>query len=147
MKTIEYSQVIIIGAGAAGLLLAARLAESGKQVTVLEAGPERSLQDLTSSQIWARRYKSSGPEVLETGNHPIGHAFNAGSGTGGSAIHHYGVWLLFHENDFSVKTDYNRSLDWPLSYDVLRPHYDRVQDEVGLSGDLVLPEEERVMNL
>ena len=135
MKTIEHSEVIIIGAGAAGLLLAARLAESGKQVTVLEAGPERSLQDLTSSQIWARRLKWSGPEVLETGNLPIGHAFNAGSGTGGSALHHYGVWLRMHENDFSVKTNYNKSLDWPLSYEDLRPHYDRVQDEVGLSGD------------
>ena len=135
MKTIEHSEVIIIGAGAAGLLLAARIAESGKQVTILEAGPKRNLQDLTSSQILARRLKWSGPEVLETGNHPIGHAFNAGSGTGGSALHHYGVWLRLHENDFSVKTDYNKSLDWPLSYDDLRPHYDRVQDEVGLSGD------------
>lgn len=135
MKTIEHSDVIIIGAGAAGLLLAARLAESGKQVSILEAGPKRSLQDLTSSQIWARRLKWSGPEVLETGNHPIGHAFNAGSGTGGSALHHYGVWLRMHENDFSVKTDYNKSLDWPLSYDDLRPHYDIVQEEVGLSGD------------
>ena len=96
MKTIEHSEVIIIGAGAAGLLLAARLAESGKQVTVLEAGPERSLQGLTSSQIWARRLKWSGPEVYETGNLPIGHAFNAGSGTGGSALHHYGVWLRMH---------------------------------------------------
>ena len=135
MKSIEYSEVIIIGAGAAGLLLAARLAESGKQVTILEAGPKRSLQDLTSSQIWARSLKWSGPEVLETGDHPIGHAFNAGSGTGGSALHHYGVWLRLHANDFSVKTDYDKSLNWPLSYDDLRLHYDKIQDEVGLSGD------------
>ena len=31
--------VVIVGAGAAGLMLAARLAEGGQAVTVLEAGP------------------------------------------------------------------------------------------------------------
>ena len=135
MKSIEHSEVVIIGAGAAGLLIAARLSEAGKQVTILEAGPKRSLSDLISSQIWARGLKWSGPEVLETGSHPIGHAFNAGSGTGGSALHHYGVWLRLHANDFSVKTDYDKSLNWPLSYDDLRLYYDKIQDEVGLSGD------------
>ena len=126
---------VIVGAGAAGLLLAARLAESGENVVVLEAGPERSLTDLTSSQIWARKLKWSGTPVIETGNHPVGHAFNAGSGTGGSAIHHYGVWLRLKPEDFRVNSDHGVSLDWPISYDDLRPYYDRIQAEVGLSGD------------
>ncbi|MCH1492777.1 MAG: FAD-binding protein, partial [Luminiphilus sp.] len=126
---------IIIGAGAAGLTLAARLAEAGERVVVLEAGPERSTGEMISSQIWARRLKWSGPPVEESGNHPVGHAFNAGAGTGGSAAHHYGVWLRLHPGDFTVRTDHGRGLDWPLQYDDLRPYYDRVQDQVGISGD------------
>ena len=37
----EKQDVIIVGAGAAGLMLAARLAEGGQSVTILEAGAER----------------------------------------------------------------------------------------------------------
>ena len=122
----EASEIVVVGAGAAGLTLAARLAESGKSVTVLEAGPERKLGDLVSSQIWARKLKWSEPVVSESGNHPIGHAFNAGTGTGGSALHHYGVWLRMHEGDFSINSDHGIGLDWPLSYAELAPHYDRV---------------------
>jgi len=131
----EKQDVIIVGAGAAGLMLAARLAEGGQSVTILEAGAERQLGDLISSQIWARKLKWAEPAVSESGDHKIGHAFNAGSGTGGSAIHHYGVWLRMHEGDFSLLKDHGVGLNWPLSYADLAPHYDRVQAEVGLSGD------------
>ncbi len=131
----ETTDTVIVGAGAAGLFLAARLAEAGERVTVLEAGPERSTQDLISSQIWARKLKWSGPAVEESGNHPVGHAFNAGSGTGGSAVHHYGVWLRLHKGDFTVASDHGVGLDWPFDYEELRPYYDRIQAEVGISGD------------
>jgi choline dehydrogenase-like flavoprotein len=134
---IEKQDVVIVGAGAAGLTLAARLAEGGQAVTVLEAGPERKLDDLVSSQIWARRLKWAEPAVSESGDHKIGHAFNAGKGTGGSALHHYGVWLRMHEGDFSIKSDHGVGLDWPVTYAELSPHYDQVQAEVGLSGDSV----------
>jgi len=127
--------LVIVGAGAAGSVIAARAAAAGKRVLLLEAGPARQLSDLVSSQLWARRLKWAGAPVEESGNLPIGHVFNAGWGTGGSALHHYAVWPRLHENDFKVKTEYGRGLDWPLEYADLRPYYDRVQAEVGLSGD------------
>ena len=132
---IERVDAVIVGAGAAGSLMAAKLAQAGKTVMVLEAGPARTLDHLVSAQTWARRLKWSGPPVIESGANPIGHVFNAGFGVGGSMLHHYGVWPRLHGEDFALQSRYDRGLDWPIDYDDLRPYYDRVQDEVGLSGD------------
>lgn len=131
----ETYDVIVVGAGAAGSVIAATAAESGKRVLILEAGPARGPRDLVSSQIHARRLKWSGAPVIEQGSLPVGHGFNAGWGTGGGAAHHYAVWPRLHEIDFSVNTDHNVGLDWPISYDDLRPYYDRIQASVGISGD------------
>tara|TARA_R110002110_G_scaffold413729_1_gene641624 strand:+ start:113550 stop:115145 length:1596 start_codon:yes stop_codon:yes gene_type:complete len=135
IATEDAFDVLVVGAGAAGGVIAAQAARAGKRVLVLESGPARELSDLTSSQIDARRLKWSGAHVEESGNLPIGHAFNAGWGTGGSALHHYAVWPRLHDNDFKVKSEYGKSLDWPIEYADLRPFYDRVQAEVGISGD------------
>lgn len=127
--------VLIVGAGAAGSVVAAKTAEAGKRVLLLEAGPERKLGDLTSSQIWARKLKWGGAQVEEEGNLKIGHNFNAGFGTGGSALHHYAVWPRLHGNDFTLRSSHGKGMDWPIGYEVLRPWYDRIQKEVGISGD------------
>jgi choline dehydrogenase-like flavoprotein len=127
--------VLVVGAGAAGSVVACEAARAGKRVLLLEAGPRRTLADLTSSQIHARRLKWSGAPVEEAGDLKIGHAFNAGQGTGGSALHHYAVWPRLHENDFKLQSAHGVGLDLPLEYADLRPYYDRVQAEVGISGD------------
>ena len=135
MKLEERADVIVVGSGATGSHMAARLAEAGKEVLILEAGPERNLSSLVSSPIWSRRLKWSGPPVEESGDHPVGQVFNSGYGVGGSAMHHFAVWPRFHENEFTVHSDEGLGLDWPISYDDLRPWYDKVQAECGISGD------------
>ncbi len=131
----EPVQVVIVGAGAAGSLYAARLAAGGKQVRVLEAGPAWQLGDLYSSQIWARRLKWGGAPVEVSGEDRIPHNSQTGWGFGGAALHHYGTWPRFSEETFELYSRYGVGMDWPMSYDDLRPHYDRVQAEVGISGD------------
>jgi choline dehydrogenase-like flavoprotein len=127
---------VIVGAGAVAMVYAARLAEAGKRVLVLESGPARQAEDLYSSQIWARRLKWATPHVDEFGGPDRIHFnMNAGRGYGGAAIHHYGVWPRLDEDDFRLRSKFGRGLDWPISYADLRPYYDRVQDFVGLSGD------------
>lgn len=133
--TSEKVDVVIVGAGAAGSLMAAYLAEAGKSVVVLDAGPGWQEKDLISSQIWARRLRWGGAPVESTGTHPYAYTFNAGWGLGGAALHHYGTWPRLHEEDFRMQTLYGKGVDWPISYDDLRPHYDFIQEEVGLSGD------------
>jgi len=137
VSALDEVDVVIVGSGASGSVLASTLARGGKRVLILEAGPERTAGDLYSSQIWARRIKWGGPPTDSTGTDPISVAFNQGWGTGGAALHHYAVWLRLHPEDLELRTRFGRGLDWPLAYDDLRPYYDEVQAEVGLSGDAV----------
>ncbi len=131
----DHRDVAIVGAGAAGALMATRFAEAGRSVVLLEAGPDWQLADLTSSQIWARRLKWGGAPVQQAGPDRMGLNFGTGWGTGGAAIHHYGFWPRLRPADFRLRSDTGQGRDWPIDYDDLRPHYDRVQAEVGLSGD------------
>lgn len=134
MKSSGHTDTVVVGAGAAGCLIAARLAEAGQRVTVLEAGPPWEPGDLWSSQIWARRLKWRGSPVTVTGANPIAHNLSTGSGFGGAALHHYGTWPRFTTDVFDAKRADGRRA-WPFDYEALRQAYDQVQSEVGLSGD------------
>jgi len=50
-------------------------------------------------------------------------------------LHHYGVWPRLHNGDFTLNSDHGIGLDWPFKYNELAPFYDRIQDEIGVSGD------------
>ncbi len=131
------ADIVIVGSGATGSLLAARLGTSGRKVVVLEGGPQRRLGALYSSTIWSRRLKWNGPPVRALGRNPIPFPFEAGWGTGGSALHHYACWFRLHESDFKLATLFGKGLDWPIEYKDLRPYYDSVQKEIGIAGDAV----------
>ena len=131
----EKVDAIVVGSGAAGSAMAAKLAAGGKTVLILEAGPARANRNLISSAIWARRLKWTGTPVIEEGKNPVGHVFNASFGVGGAAMHHYAVWPRMHPEDFEMRARYDRGLDWPIRYDEIAPYYDQVQAEAGVSGD------------
>lgn len=135
MRKPEAVDVVIVGAGAAGGVYADRLSRAGRKVVLLEAGPPRELGDLISSSLWSRRLKWSGAPVLLEGEHPIAHNASVGDGTGGSALHHYATWPRFTPDTFRMQSIHGKGLDWGLDYEDLRPWYDEVQRDVGLSGD------------
>lgn len=135
VNTPDKVDVLIVGAGAAGCLYAAVLAQAGKSVKVLDAGPGWEADDLISSGIWSRRLRWGGPATTSSGAHPAGIGFNSGWGFGGAAVHHYGTWPRMFPSDFTMQSDHGKGLDWPISYADLQPYYNRVQEEVGISGD------------
>src|SRR5258705_3371923 len=71
----EKVDVVIVGGGASGILLAAKLGQAGKKVVILEMGPPLALDDLVSSQIWSRRLKWGGVPVVSEGKNPVAHNF------------------------------------------------------------------------
>ena len=46
MNSPDEVDVVIVGSGASGSLLAAKLSQAGKSVVILEGGPQRVAQDL-----------------------------------------------------------------------------------------------------
>ena len=127
--------VVIVGAGASGSVYAAVLAKAGKKVVLLESGPDWQLSDLISSDIWGRRVKPAGAPFIYEGKNPYGYAYQAGWGVGGAALHYFANFPRLLPNDFKVKSEHGRGLDWPINYTDVAPYYDRVARDVGISGD------------
>ena len=56
------------------------------------------------------------------------------SGVGGSTVLYAGDWPRLTPSDFRVRSLDGVADDWPLSYEELEPHYDRLARQVGVAG-------------
>jgi len=135
MATHEKVDVAIVGAGASGSVFAAVLAKAGKKVVVLETGPDWQLSDLISSDFWGRRIKAAGAPFLLEGKNPFGYGYQSGWGVGGAALHYFANLPRLLPNDFKIRSEHNRALDWPISYQDVAPYYDKVARDIGVSGN------------
>jgi choline dehydrogenase-like flavoprotein len=131
----EKVDVVIVGAGASGSVYASVLAKAGKKVVLLEQGPDWQLSDLISSDIWGRRVKTAGAPFLLEGKNPFGYSYQSGWGVGGAALHYFANFPRLLPTDFKIKSEHNRAHDWPISYEEVAPFYDKVAQEIGVSGD------------
>ncbi|MBS1049765.1 GMC family oxidoreductase [Gluconobacter japonicus] len=131
--------VIIVGSGAGGAPLAARLAQAGKSVLVLEAGPKFTPAHYTSDEIEAREIYWLN-ERLSGGRNPQPFGGNnSGTGVGGSMLH-YGAFLPRPDaRDFQLHTETGRSVDWPFRYEELLPYIEEVESFIGVSGPAQYP--------
>jgi choline dehydrogenase-like flavoprotein len=136
----EEVDVCIVGAGAAGGVLAQRLAGAGLRVVVVEAGPFWDpASDFASDELSMQRLGWQDTRLVGGGDPlQLGHN-TCGRGVGGGTVHFTGVFLRFHESDFRTRSADGVGVDWPLSYHDLDFHYRQIEHEVAVSGPLRFP--------
>jgi choline dehydrogenase-like flavoprotein len=132
----EPVDMLIVGAGAGGSTLAQRLARRGWRVVVLEAGPfwdpdtDWVSDEAGSHQLyWTEPRVIGGEDPVELGKN------NCGRGVGGSMVHFAGYTPRFHPSDFEVRSRDGVAADWPVSYEELEPHYERLERELPVAGE------------
>jgi gluconate 2-dehydrogenase alpha chain len=158
------ADVVLVGLGAMGGIIAPVFAEEGLKVVALEIGPWRTGRDYLPDELGAAYYcrANLGPKFEESaptwrrndGEPTIPATFSLGrmmNGVGGSVVH-YGAWLRrFHPHHFRMASyvrdrwgadclPENHTLaDWPISYADLEPYFSELEHYVGVAGDETNP--------
>src|SRR5215831_4146967 len=150
------TDVVIVGVGAAGGILAAELAKAGLKVIGLERGPRLKTADFEPHdelRYFQRQDLRPDPKrqpVTWRPNataraHPLP-TLSYGNQAGGGTVHYGSVSWRMHEDDFRARTQtierYGAAaipqdsslVDWPVSYADLEACYDRAEYELGVSG-------------
>lgn len=145
------ADVVIVGAGVAGSLAAAKLAEAGVEVLLVEAGPRLSRQDAIENHrrsptrglpdspypntSYAPRPKARDPDyyLIQNGPDPFGAMYERL--VGGTTWHWEASCIRMVPDDFRLKSRFGIAVDWPIDYDELEPWYGEAEFELGVAGD------------
>ena len=154
MKSVN---AVIVGAGAAGGIVAKELATAGLSVVLLERGPWYTPHDCRKDDLRNQRTTVLGnafgpdddgnPRVVVDGKGTAnqvlpsegGYSNNAACVGGGTLSYGAQAWRYMPQ-DFRMRSTYGApqgsSLeDWPISYDDLEPFYEKAEYEIGISGN------------
>jgi choline dehydrogenase-like flavoprotein len=159
VSTEETYDVVVVGAGVTGALMAKQLTNAKLRVLVLEAGPATawSFEGYTRhlERFFAAAAKSPESPWPASANapHPDTRDVRAGNGyfvqngpqpygssytrlQGGSTLHWLGVSLRMLPEDFELTSRYGVGRDWPLGYRDLEPYYRAAELELGVAADV-----------
>ena len=153
----ESYDCIVVGAGAAGAIVAYQLTKAGKTVLLIERGPKKTYtSDPRRDHLRNQRYSLYGhnagpdngaPRVFVDPKgvaHKVlpyqpGYHANAALVGGGTVVYGGQAWR-FLPKDFRMASIYgvpkgSSLVDWPIAYEDLAPYYERAEWEIGVSGD------------
>jgi glucose dehydrogenase len=135
------AEVVIVGAGAAGGVLASDLTRRGIRVIVLDSGPRH---DFGRRREYVRRYlrhedpwQTSPPEIDRQGSSgatPYRLLGKRVRGLGGSTLHWEGYALRLHADDFWARSRHGIGDDWPIAYADLEADYGAAERALGVAG-------------
>ncbi|MEP7086672.1 MAG: NAD(P)-binding protein, partial [Gemmatimonadota bacterium] len=139
---------VIIGAGAAGGVMARELSQSGFRVVLLEQGPYLRASDFRHDELAINALSAltndwhTQPNTFRTSEKDVAKpkgVVKYGRVVGGGSVHFTANYWRFHEIDFKEHSakgsvDGANFADWPISYADLEPYYTKVEWEVGVSG-------------
>lgn len=136
--------VLVIGAGASGAVVAKHMAEAGFHVVCLEQGGWRNASEFPGDklefELLVEHAWSPDPNVRarpedypceNSGSDIAPVMFNA---VGGSTIHFGAQWARMRPIDFKVRSAEGVGDDWPVAYDEMLPFYERLDREMSISG-------------
>jgi len=152
----EKTDVVIVGVGAVGGILAAELGKAGMKVIGLERGPRLKTADFEPhDELRYFERQDLRPNIqrdpvtwrpnASAQAHPMP-VLNNGYQAGGGTVHYGSLSWRMHEDDFRVRAKTierygadaipgdSSLVDWPLSYAELEPFYDKAEYELGVSG-------------
>lgn len=129
----EQTDVVVIGSGPCGGLVAKELTDHGFRVTVLDAGKRYDpATDLANSEANAAKIQWQEPRVY-AGRTPV--MPKTGVGVGGGSLTWLGVMPRFFPGDFRTYSIEGVGADWPIGYEDLVPYYAKVEREFGVAGE------------
>jgi gluconate 2-dehydrogenase alpha chain len=161
-KKLPKVDVVMVGVGWAGGIIASELTKSGLTVVGLEKGKERKTEDyfmIHDELRYSIRYEMMQDLAKETitfrSNEKIRAlpmrqygSFLIGEGLGGSGVHWNGQTFRFLPYDFQIRSKteehYGKKKiptemsiqDWGITYDELEPYYDKFEKMAGISGEV-----------
>jgi choline dehydrogenase-like flavoprotein len=131
---------LVIGTGAGGAPLLARLAMAGLKVVALEAGPWHDPKTDFATDEKAQEFLYWTDERLSAGKDPV--AFgknNSGTGVGGSTLLYMAHTPRAQPDDLHLHRDFGVGVDWPFGYEELEPYYEELEHFLGISGPTPYP--------
>ncbi|MGQ0765017.1 MAG: GMC family oxidoreductase [Gemmatimonadota bacterium] len=151
----EQFDVCVVGSGAGGAMAAWALVNTGARVVMLEAGEwwDNTRDSKMLSFPWQSPRRGASTRERPFGEFDAciggwnveGEPFTRAPGTrfdwwrarmlGGRTNHWGRISLRFGPDDFRRKSIDGLGDDWPISYDDLRPWYDRVDRLIGIFGN------------